>query len=119
MTDLRKAAEMALDALENPWKAKPEGVADAIQALRQALQLTNTVQRWSSPDYYTASCQPNIPVNTSGIADLDSYRGVTYTTPLGAAIYDVDVVKWLIDNRSADYFKSKEWQDKCARSNHE
>ena len=34
---LRKAAEMALEALENPWKAKPEGVADAIQALRQAL----------------------------------------------------------------------------------
>lgn len=28
---------MALEALENPWKAKPEGVADAIHALRQAL----------------------------------------------------------------------------------
>lgn len=28
---------MALKALENPWKAKPEGVVAAIQALRQAL----------------------------------------------------------------------------------
>ena len=34
---LRKAAEMALEALENPWEAGPEGVADAIIALRQAL----------------------------------------------------------------------------------
>ena len=37
LRELRKAAEMALEVLENPWKAKPEGVADAIQALRQAL----------------------------------------------------------------------------------
>jgi len=37
MSDLRKAAEMALEVLENPWKAKPEGVADVIIALRQAL----------------------------------------------------------------------------------
>lgn len=34
---MRKAAEMALEALENPWKAKPDGVADALIALRQAL----------------------------------------------------------------------------------
>ena len=36
-TPLRKAAEMALKVLENPWKAKPDGVADSIIALRQAL----------------------------------------------------------------------------------
>jgi len=37
---LRKAAKMALRVLENPWKAKPDGVADAIEALRQALAQT-------------------------------------------------------------------------------
>jgi hypothetical protein len=37
--NLRKAAEMALEALENPWEAGPEGVADAIIALRQALAM--------------------------------------------------------------------------------
>jgi hypothetical protein len=37
MIDLRKAAEMALKALHDPWMAGPEGVADAIVALRDAL----------------------------------------------------------------------------------
>lgn len=38
MTTLRKAAQHALEALRNPWAAGPEGVADAITALRQALE---------------------------------------------------------------------------------
>ena len=37
MTDLRTAAQQALEALENPWAAGPEGVANAITALRAAL----------------------------------------------------------------------------------
>lgn len=37
MSNLRKAAEQALEALEDPWKAGAEGVADAIVALRTAL----------------------------------------------------------------------------------
>jgi hypothetical protein len=34
----REAMKMALEALENPWEAGPDGVADAIIALRQALE---------------------------------------------------------------------------------
>jgi len=34
---LREAAQQALEALEDPWKVCPEGVADAITALRTAL----------------------------------------------------------------------------------
>ena len=34
----REAMQMALEALENPWEAGPDGVADAIIALRQALE---------------------------------------------------------------------------------
>ncbi len=37
MTDLRTAAQQALEALENPWAVGPEGVANAITALRAAL----------------------------------------------------------------------------------
>ena len=36
---LRQAAQQALDTLEDPWKVCPEGVADAIIALRTALAL--------------------------------------------------------------------------------
>ena len=36
MTD-RELMQMALDALHNPWKAGPDGVANAIQALRDRL----------------------------------------------------------------------------------
>jgi hypothetical protein len=36
---LRAAAQQALDTLEDPWKVCPEGVADAIIALRTALAL--------------------------------------------------------------------------------
>jgi hypothetical protein len=37
--NLREAAQQALDTLEDPWKVCPEGVADAIIALRTALAL--------------------------------------------------------------------------------
>ena len=37
MSNLRKAAQQGLEALEDPWKAGAEGVADAIIALRAAL----------------------------------------------------------------------------------
>ena len=36
---LRQAAQQALDTLEDPWKVCPEGVADAIIALRTALAI--------------------------------------------------------------------------------
>jgi len=39
----REAMQMALEALENPWEAGPDGVADAIIALRQALE---TEREW-------------------------------------------------------------------------
>ena len=37
MSNLRKAANLALETLEDPWKAGAEGVADAIVALRAVL----------------------------------------------------------------------------------
>lgn len=38
MTDLRKAAEMALEALQNYIYMPPKKLSDAITALRQALE---------------------------------------------------------------------------------
>lgn len=40
---LREAAQQALEALKDPWSAGPEGVANAITALRAALE---------QPDYW-------------------------------------------------------------------
>lgn len=37
MVEVRKVGEQALEALENPWNAGPEGVANAITALRAKL----------------------------------------------------------------------------------
>ena len=60
MTDLRTVARQALEALENPWKAGPEGVADAITALKAALKQPNEC-RWlqegdEESDTWAASC---------------------------------------------------------------
>jgi hypothetical protein len=33
----KEAMKLALEALENPWKAGPDGVADAITAIKEAL----------------------------------------------------------------------------------
>ena len=38
MITLREAAEMALKALKDPWGAGPQGIADAIIALENALK---------------------------------------------------------------------------------
>jgi len=70
MSDLRKAAEQALEVLENPWKAKPEGVADAIIALRQALaQLEHEPLVWMNKYGYVASFQN------------EEYKDPLYTAP--------------------------------------
>ena len=33
----REALKLALEALENPWNAGPDGIADAITAIKEAL----------------------------------------------------------------------------------
>lgn len=49
------AMKLALEALENPWKAKPEGIADAITTLRQAIEQAE--QEPTSADYAMGYCE--------------------------------------------------------------
>ena len=51
MTDLRKAAELALEALEDVFDLEKKDVA-AIQALRQALAQEEKPVAWHEPDSY-------------------------------------------------------------------
>ena len=131
--NLREAAEMALEALETYWMGENAGKDgfNAIQALRQALAMekfsevnqeieeaikkgtkawadvpnaTEWVGDLRGTDFSGALKPPLTCLETPGIVDLDKYYSVTYKSPLGASVYDVDGVKWLIENRGADYF---------------
>lgn len=102
MTDLRDAARQALEALEHyaQFGATVKG-SDAITTLRAALK-----QR--EPDIYS------IPANTKeprpGLVNLEEFQGFLYKSKNGWHIGDMKVVKWLLDNREADYwdqFKEK------------
>lgn len=59
MSNLHKAAECALATLENPWKAGAEGVANAIFALRAALQEpVEEHERWCASVTQLLLCDP-------------------------------------------------------------
>ena len=99
MTDLRDAARQALEALEYYEHRKLDWCyADeaAITALRAALE-----QR--EPDIYS------IPANTKeprpGLVNLEEFPGFLYESPNGWHIGDMKVVKWLLNNREADYWE--------------
>ena len=68
MSDLRKAAEMALEALDClPWQASPIAV-EATKALRQALDDKPPVKTYcgGKPNYCTPEATPDVDaVNTS------------------------------------------------------
>lgn len=96
MTDQeRKTMEMALEALENGTRVQegeggtqyqPYLANTARTALRQALEQPQT-----------------------SVANLDVFTGVTFSNPpYGGWIGDVELVKWLVINRSKDYWEHKE-----------
>jgi hypothetical protein len=83
MTDLRRAAERLFQALDDGWVQRDDLVAIT---LHQAL------------------AQPQ-----TSVANLDVFTGVTFSNPpYGDWIGDVELVKWLIINRSKDYWEHKE-----------
>lgn len=53
-----------------------------------------------------------------GIVNLDEYHTVYYSAPEvngrpGGGIYDIRMVKWLIENRGKDYFESDYFKQIC------
>jgi hypothetical protein len=46
----KEALKLALEALQNPWKAGPDGVADAIIAIKAALKANDEPVAWGYRD---------------------------------------------------------------------
>jgi len=127
MTDLKKAAQQALEALEfmaDEWgftqKANRPERWQAIEALRAALtedalqRLTDVGQEIEAelaqpePDIYSLPTNKKEP--RPGLVNLEEFPGFIYESPNGWHIGDMKVVKWLLNNREADYwaqFKEK------------
>jgi hypothetical protein len=103
MTDLRTAAQQALEALEfmaDEWgftqKANRPERWQAITALRAALEQ-------AEPDYYLLPTNKKEP--RPGLVNLEEFPGFIYESPNGWHIGDMKVVKWLLNNREADYWE--------------
>ena len=82
MTDLREAAKLALEALENPWNAGPNGVADAIAALKRAIAndaMDKMVEnaRELGLDYGCPNCASLMEQNTELDKKLAEWVGLT------------------------------------------
>jgi hypothetical protein len=102
MSDLRTAAQQALEALEaidedpHATHSFPALSNDAITALRAALEQPE-------PDYYLLPTNRKEP--RPGLVNLEEFPGFIYESPNGWHIGDMKVVKWLLNNREADYWE--------------
>ena len=94
-TDLRTAAQQALEALEHSVKLRDEDY-DAMDALKAALEQPE-------PDIYSLPTNKKEP--RPGLVNLEEFPGFIYESPNGWHIGDMKVVKWLLNNREADYWK--------------
>jgi hypothetical protein len=99
ITLTREEAQQVLDALEAEHSAIYGTIqtARAIETLRARLAQPEKEQEpvaWIKANDYKI-------VN----ADLDSYSGVTYSTPEGIAVFSSDVVKWLLENKAGLYWE--------------
>jgi hypothetical protein len=98
MSDLRTAAQQALEALEESEQhyGSDSALRDAIQTLRAALEQPE-------PNYYSLPTNKKEP--RPGLVNLEEFPGFLYESPNGWHIGDMKVVKWLLKNREADYWK--------------
>jgi hypothetical protein len=99
MSDLRAAAQQALEALEERYVGALRD--KAIDALKAALEQPE-------PDIYSLPTNKKEP--RPGLVNLEEFPGFIYESPNGWHIGDMKVVKWLLNNREADYwaqFKEK------------
>jgi hypothetical protein len=116
MTDLRTAAKQALEALVQSADCSMANLRrDAIIALKAALA-EDALQRLSDvhqeieaaleqpePDYYLLPTNRKEP--RPGLVNLEEFPGFIYESPNGWHIGDMKVVKWLLNNREADYWE--------------
>jgi hypothetical protein len=95
MSDLRTAAKQALEALDG--LSEPYYVLKAQDALRAALE-----QPEQEPDIYSLPTNKKEP--RPGLVNLEEFPGFIYESSNGWHIGDMKVVKWLLNNREADYW---------------
>jgi hypothetical protein len=96
MTDLRDAARQALKSLRGYRREiSCEQACDAERALEAALEQTE-------PDIYSLPTNKKEP--RPGLVNLEEFPGFIYESPNGWHIGDMKVVKWLLNNREADYW---------------
>jgi hypothetical protein len=100
MTTLREAAKQALEALSeiewsnnSQWQSKR--AESVIPALRAALEQPE-------PDIYSLPTNKKEP--RPGLVNLEEFPGFIYESSNGWHIGDMKVVKWLLNNREADYW---------------
>jgi hypothetical protein len=121
MTDLRDAAQQALKSLrgyrreircEQPCDAERALEAalteEALQRLTDANQEIEAALEQPEPDIYSLPTNKKEP--RPGLVNLEEFPGFIYESPNGWHIGDMKVVKWLLNNREADYwaqFKEK------------
>jgi hypothetical protein len=97
MTDLRTAAQQALKSLRGYRREINCGQpCDAERALEAALEQPE-------PDIYSLPTNKKEP--RPGLVNLEEFPGFIYESPNGWHIGDMKVVKWLLNNREADYWK--------------
>ena len=114
MSDLRTAAQQALEALEgggDSWRLigpaidalKAALAEEALQRLTDANQEIEAALKQPEPDIYSLPTNKKEP--RPGLVNLEEFPGFIYESPNGWHIGDMKVVKWLLNNREADYWK--------------
>ena len=85
-----EALKLALEALQNPWKAGPDGVADAIIAIKEALAQPE------QPKVRTGNCLRVGVCASEGhkIAPQRTWVGLTDIDYAGLPLEQVGLVRW-------------------------
>ena len=93
----REALKMALEALENPWNAGPDGIADAITAIKEALaQPAQEPVAWEQ--FYPDIGKPQIALNAEVVGYVAPQRpwvGLTAEETSGFTSHEMTVVKYV------------------------
>jgi hypothetical protein len=101
----RELMLMALEELEEHADVG-YGSKTVLQALRDRLaQLKFVVPEFKFPDTYV---------------NLDNFNGFTFNdSPKGVFVGEIEMLKWLVRNRSKTYFRSNFYKEKCERTKYE
>jgi len=107
MTVLRKAAGQALEALHDPWDLKfvLKAMTDLSAALIDSPAPDENVELIEY--YYEEKINRKEP--QPGIVNIDEFNGFCYHDgDRGTFIGDMKMLKWLVENRAADYFRREQ-----------